>query len=146
LAFVFTDIKNIKKTIKPWGYEKWIASGDGFAYALKEIFFKASFRSSLQFHKQKHETIFFQSGKGIFHYSSKTIDIEKFEKEEYSKSHLQKIINNLQKRELTPGTIIHISPGCIHRIESIENLKIVEASTTQLDDVVRLSDDSGREN
>lgn len=144
MTFVFTDIENIKKVTKPWGYEKWIASGDNFEYALKELFFKSSFRSSLQFHKQKEETMFFQSGKGILHYSFEIIDIEKFEKGEYSKTHLQNIINNLQKRELTPGTIIHIKSGCIHRIESIENLKIVEASTIQLDDVVRLSDDFGR--
>ena len=52
---MLVDIKNINDvhTVKkPWGYEKWIADGNpNFSYALKEIFFKAPYRTSIQFHK-----------------------------------------------------------------------------------------------
>ena len=65
---MLVDIKNINDvhTVKkPWGYEKWIADGNpNFSYALKEIFFKAPYRTSIQFHKFKEETNYVQNGKG----------------------------------------------------------------------------------
>jgi len=145
MTFTFTDIDEIKTVKKPWGYEKWLANGaPNFDYALKEIFFRAPHRTSLQFHKVKEETEYFQKGKGFFHYSPEIIDIKKFEKGEYSKDDIQKIIDNLEIRELKPGTIIHVKPGCVHRVEATEDMTMLEASTIQLDDVVRLSDDSDR--
>jgi len=136
------DVKIVKK---PWGSEKWLADGfPEFKYALKEIFFRAPHKTSLQFHKQKEETEYFIKGKGIFHYSKTIIDIKKYENGGYTNEEINKIINNVSTIEIVPGTIIHIKPGCIHRVESIEDLIMIEASTIELDDVVRLQDDSGR--
>ena len=103
---MLVDIKNINDvhTVKkPWGYEKWIADGNpNFSYALKEIFFKAPYRTSIQFHKFKEETNYVQNGKGILFYSKVPIDVESFEKNEYSEESLKKIINELEQTELVP--------------------------------------------
>lgn len=142
------DIKNIKSVKivkKPWGYERWIADGaPNFKYALKEIFFRASHKSSIQFHEFKEETNYVQKGKGILYYSKETIDIKKFRSNGYSENELKKIINNLQKQELLPGMIVHVKPRCIHRIEAIEDLSLIESSTIELDDVYRINDEWGR--
>lgn len=139
------DICNVRTVKKPWGYEKWIADGSpDFRYALKEIFFKANFQTSIQFHEFKEETNFVQKGKGILYFSLEIINIQKFKNGEYSQEHLIQIIESMQKKSLTPGVIIHIKPGTVHRVESIEDLTIIEASTIELDDVFRLNDEWGR--
>jgi len=141
----FLRNEDVKIVTKPWGSEKWLADGfPEFKYALKEIFFRAPHKTSLQFHKQKEETEYFIKGKGIFHYSETIIDIKKYENGGYANEEISKIINNLSTIKIVPGTIIHVKPGCIHRVESIEDLMMIEASTIELDDVVRLQDDSGR--
>lgn len=140
-----SDIKDVHTVTKPWGYEKWIAGGaPDFKYAFKEIFFRSSFRTSIQFHKFKEETNYVLKGKGILYYSKEVIDAERYEKNLYSKEEINKIILNLEKGELIPGKIVHIKPGCVHRIESLEDLTIIESSSVELDDVFRLEDDTGR--
>lgn len=140
------DINNVHIVKKPWGYEKWIADGKpNFTYALKEIFFKAPYRTSIQFHKYKEETNYVQSGKGILFYSKEPIDVIAYEKNQYSKESLEKIISQLAQTELIPGKVVHLKPGCVHRVESVEDLTIIEASSTHLDDVYRIADDTGRE-
>jgi quercetin dioxygenase-like cupin family protein len=147
---MLVDIKNIDDvhTVKkPWGYEKWIADGNpNFSYALKEIFFKAPYKTSIQFHKYKEETNYVQNGKGKFFYSKDPINVESFKKNEYSNESLQKIINELEQTDLIPGVVIHIKPGCVHRVEAIEDLTIIETSSTHLDDVFRINDEWGRIN
>ena len=71
-------------------------------------------------------------------------DIKKYENGGYTDEEINKIIDNLSTIKIVPGTLIHVKPGCIHRVESIEDLMMIEASTIELDDVVRLQDDSGR--
>jgi mannose-6-phosphate isomerase len=52
----------------------------------------------------------------------------------------------LTESVLMPGRIVHVRPGVIHRIEAVTDLVIVEVSTPELDDVIRLEDDMGRGN
>ena len=59
---------------------------------------------------------------------------------------VKKFILELKKEEITTGKVIHIKPGCIHRIESLEDLTIIESSTIELDDIIRLEDDTDRKN
>ena len=113
-------------------------------FALKEIHFKAPHRTSLQFHKNKEETEYFISGTGIFHYHPEPLDVTRYENGGYSSQELDKIIQNLSKKEIVPGLIIHVKQGCIHRVEALEDMVMLEASTTELDDVIRLQDDSKR--
>jgi len=81
----FQTIQDVKVVQKPWGWEKWIAHGKpDFPYALKEIFMKRGYKSSLQFHKLKQETNYILKGEGILHYSVKRIDVDRFLKEAYA--------------------------------------------------------------
>ena len=141
------DIENIRTVKKPWGYERWISDGEpNFKYVLKEIFFRSTFRTSTQVHKFKEETNYILSGKGILFYSEENFDVDKYENNEYSKEDISKFLNRLKKQELTKGKVVHVKPGCIHRIESLEDLTIIESSTIALDDVIRLEDDTDRPN
>jgi len=140
-----TDIEHSKTIKKPWGYEKWIADGEpDFKYALKEIMIRKSFQSSIQFHEFKHETTYVQSGKGYLHYNENPLDIRKFNDQEYSNTEIQNFIQNMKKIEITSGKIYHIKPGIIHRVEAITDLTFIESSTIELDDVIRINDEWGR--
>ena len=138
-------IQDIKKVDKPWGYEKWIADGSpNFKYALKEILLKSKFKSSVQFHEFKEETNYIQKGEGILHYYPNPINFEKYQNNEYSDDEFNDILTNLKKQKLYPGMVFHIKPGIIHRVEAITDLTMIESSTIELDDVVRLNDEWGR--
>jgi quercetin dioxygenase-like cupin family protein len=51
----------------------------------------------------------------------------------------------LQKLELKPGDVFHITPGTVHRMTGLEDCDILEVSTPELEDVVRLEDRYGRQ-
>ncbi len=141
------DISNIRTVTKPWGYEKWISDGaPDFKYVLKEIFYRSPFRTSIQVHKFKEETHYVLSGRGTLFYSQEIFDAEKYEKGGYTQDEVKKFILELKKEEITVGKVVHIKPGCIHRIESLEDLTIIESSTIELDDIIRLEDDTDRKN
>ena len=138
-------IPQVKLVEKPWGWERWIADGTPtFPYALKEIFINAPHKSSLQFHQSKQETNYIQGGRGILHYSREPINVTDYLQGRYSKEKLDELAGSLEQRELMPGTVFHIFPGFIHRIEAVEDLTMIEASSVELDDIFRLQDDSGR--
>ena len=140
-----SNIDNVKTIKKPWGHEKWIADGaPDFKYALKEIFIRSSFKSSIQFHEFKHETTYVKAGKGILYYVEAPIDIKKFNDGKYSDEEMQELIKNMKKLEIFPGTIYHIKPGIIHRVEAVEDLIFIESSTIELSDVVRINDQWSR--
>ena len=108
----------IRKVSKPWGREEWIALSD--KYAGKLLLIKKNRRLSLQFHKKKHETLYLLSGKVRLILQNRII-----------------IMHQGQSRVITPGTV--------HRIEALEtDVCIIEVSTPELTDVVRLEDDFSR--
>ncbi len=51
----------------------------------------------------------------------------------------------LETQKIAPGDCFRFRPGTVHRIRALEDTLIVEVSTPQIDDVVRLADDYGRE-
>jgi quercetin dioxygenase-like cupin family protein len=51
----------------------------------------------------------------------------------------------LKQEVIGPGAAFHYVPGTVHRVTAIEDTTILEVSTPQLDDVVRLEDAYGRE-
>lgn len=104
---------------KPWGSEELIEVND--RYMLKKLFMKAGHRCSLQYHKCKHETIYVLSG---------LLSIK-----------IGESISSLSTSYYNPGSTISIKPGQIHRMEAIEDSVYLEASTPELDDVIRLEDD-----
>ncbi len=111
------------KKEKPWGYEIIYAVTD--KYAAKIIFIKEGHRLSLQYHKTKEETMYLYSGRATIEKGNSTTDLE---------------VNIFE-----PGHQFHLPPGTCHRLCAIEDTVILEVSTPELDDVVRLEDDYGRQ-
>jgi mannose-6-phosphate isomerase len=112
-----------RRVDKPWGHEQIWALTD--RYCGKVLVIETGKRLSLQYHEQKDEWIRVLSGRLQLH-----LDDEGGE---------------LRVRELGPGDGAHVAVGRRHRYEAIERCEVLEVSTPELDDVVRLSDDYGRE-
>jgi len=79
---------------------------------------------SLQYRECKEETVSAQSGRLLFEVGGEDSGLESF--------------------ELLPGESVRIRPGPRHRMTAVIDTTVVEASTTELDDVVRLEDRYGR--
>ncbi len=107
---------------KPWGRELWIAHTD--RYALKIIEFNQGTRSSLQYHVKKHEHIYVDSGR---------LQVE-----------LETEGGEMEVLVLGPGDVVENQPGRKHRVTALENVRLIEVSTPELDDVVRVQDDYQR--
>jgi mannose-6-phosphate isomerase-like protein (cupin superfamily) len=108
---------------KPWGWELWWTVTD--RYVGKVIFITEGRRLSLQYHNEKDESVFVMEGEMILH--------------------LEDADGELQPIKLGPGEFRRVPVGRRHRFEAITDTKIIEVSTPELDDVVRLEDDFGRE-
>lgn len=138
------NFQEIKKVKKHWGYELWIAADEKIPYALKRILFKAGNRTSLQVHEYKFETNYVLSGTGLLYRSKELFDIKKFFKNGMSPQDVEEYEKTFEVIELTSGVVFHNAPGYVHRIVALTDLEFIEASTTELDDVIRLQDDQGR--
>ena len=113
----------VRKVEKPWGYELIWALTD--VYCGKILFVEAGHSLSLQFHTEKDESWLVQSGR--------------------AKVELSRAGDAMLNEEIVgPGAAFHFEPGTVHRVTAIEDTTIIEASTPQLDDVVRLEDAYGR--
>ena len=111
-----------KKINKPWGYELLIEKNKNHMF--KKLFMKKGHRCSLQFHNRKIETIFVVSGNLKIYYGLN--------------------IKNLRYRTFKPHNVITLKPKMIHRMEAVNDCIYLEASTPEITDVVRLSDDYKR--
>ncbi len=107
---------------KPWGSELWVAVTE--QYALKLITLHAGQRSSLQYHRKKHEHIYIDAGRV---------------KAEFIGDDGQLVTEICEA-----GTIIENKPGELHRIEALEDTRLIEVQTPHLDDLVRVEDDYRR--
>lgn len=108
----------LRKVEKPWGWELWFAHTS--KYVGKIIFVRKGHRLSKQYHHYKHETVYADRGKWILEMGRKKI-------------------------LMTPGKARIIKPRAIHRfIAPYEDVRLLEVSTPQVKDVVRLEDDYGR--
>jgi mannose-6-phosphate isomerase len=109
---------------KPWGFETHFAVVPG-NYCGKTLHIRAGEALSLQYHERKEETIAVQSGRLRLEIGPDEARLETF--------------------ELEPGEAVHIEPGVRHRMTAMVDTIVLEASTTELDDVVRLEDRYGRD-
>lgn len=107
---------------KPWGHEIWWAHTD--EYAGKILAVNAGHALSLQFHHEKDETSYLLSGR---------LRLVRGASEE-----------ELVEQEIEPGQAWRVEPGTVHSIEALEDSVVLEVSTPQLEDVVRLRDRYGR--
>ena len=119
-----SDLATAKVVRKHWGEERWlVAEGSPFGFKLIRVL--AGRRTSLQYHCHKEEANLVLCGEGRL-YSAEARD------------------SPVTESALLPGQIVHVRPGAVHRIEAVTDLVIVEVSTPELDDVIRIEDDSGR--
>lgn len=107
---------------KPWGKEEVVEINN--RYMVKRLTMWKGHRCSLQFHKVKQETIYVLSG-SLRIVSGPDAD-------------------SLGSRVLGPNDSMTIPPGVVHRMEGVEDSVYLEASTPEMDDVERLSDDYQR--
>ena len=112
-----------RRVNKPWGHEIIWAHTDRYVGKLLTI--DAGRRLSFQYHKLKDEWIHVLSGR--------------------LRLTLETDAGVVEDRELGPGEGAHVATGRHHRYEAIETCTLIEVSTPELDDVVRLQDDFGRE-
>ena len=138
-------IMEIKKVSKHWGYELWIADGVRTPYASKRILFKAGNRTSLQVHEFKFETNYVLSGTGILHRSREPLDIKAFLEHGMTVRQVEEYEKTFEVIELKEGVVFDVHPGFVHRVLATTDLEFMETSTTELDDVIRLQDDQGRQ-
>jgi mannose-6-phosphate isomerase-like protein (cupin superfamily) len=137
-------IMEIKRVMKHWGYELWIADGVRTPYASKRILFKQGNRTSLQVHEQKFETNYVLSGTGILHRSREPLDIALFLEQGMTSRQVEEYEATFEVIELKEGVVFDVHPGYVHRVIATTDLEFMETSTTELDDVIRLQDDQGR--
>ena len=113
----------IRRVEKPWGHELVWTETD--RYAGKVLVIEAGRRLSLQYHRLKVESILVLSGR--------------------LRLHLEGDDGVIRVEELGPGAARLVPVGRTHRFEAIDRVELFEISTPELDDVVRVEDDFGRE-
>jgi mannose-6-phosphate isomerase-like protein (cupin superfamily) len=114
-----TDVRRVDK---PWGYEIIWAHTD--RYVGKVLHINAGHALSVQYHNHKDETVYLLKG---------------------DMKYWVKLGDELEDVRLREGDAFRITPGTVHYMEAITDCDILEASTPELDDVVRIQDRYGRE-
>jgi mannose-6-phosphate isomerase len=112
-----------RRVEKPWGYELIWALTDRYCGKLLHV--RAGEQLSLQFHNVKEESWLVYEGRA---------ELE-----------LAEPGDAITTPEIVgPGATFHFAPGTVHRVRALEDTTIIEVSTPELDDVVRLEDRYGR--
>ena len=111
-----------RRVVKPWGYELWYALTE--RYAGKVLHVDRGHRLSLQFHERKDESCYLLSGRLLLIQGPSA--------------------EQLEERVLDTAAVWRNRPGDVHTIEALEDSDVLEVSTPDLDDVVRLTDNYGR--
>ena len=112
----------VKIVNKPWGHEVIWAHTD--RYVGKVLHINAGHALSVQYHERKDETVYLLAGELIY---------------------WVKTDGEMRDMKLKVGEAFRITPGTVHYMEAVTDCDVLEASTPDLDDVVRLSDRYGRE-
>lgn len=113
----------VRHVAKPWGHETIWAANE--LYAGKILHIKAGHRLSIQYHEVKDETVYLLSGELKYWVKLAGSD-------------------ELQDMQLRVGQAFRVTPHTVHAMEAVTDCDVLEASTPQLDDVVRLQDQYGR--
>ena len=115
---------DVRRVEKPWGHEIIWAHTD--RYVGKVLHVNAGQALSVQYHNQKDETVYLLSGEMIYWVQLEGDDAPRDQK-------------------MKIGDAFRITPGTVHYIQAVTDCDILEASTPELDDVVRITDRYGRE-
>jgi len=108
---------------KPWGHELIFAVAE--SYVGKLLVVRAGESLSLQYHREKDEAWYVLEGRAELELGARGEDA-------------------LASEVIGPGASFRFRPGTVHRLTAIEDTTILEVSTPELDDVVRLEDRYGR--
>ena len=111
-----------RRVAKPWGFE--LIWAETPAYVGKTLHIERGHQLSYQYHRVKDETIHVLAG---------VLELE-----------VAEAAGERRRLRLSAGESFHIPPGLRHRMRAIETCDVLEASTPQLDDIVRLEDSYGR--
>ena len=111
----------MRRVPKPWGEE--IIYAENEKYAGKILVVRKGESLSLQYHNRKDETLYLYRGLVRLWIEEEGV---------------------LREKTLSPGEACRVLPGTRHRILALEDAEILEVSTPELDDVVRLEDRYGR--
>jgi mannose-6-phosphate isomerase len=113
-----------KRIDKPWGYELIWALTDRYCGKLLHV--RAGEQLSLQFHNAKDESWLVLEGRAELELAGAGEAITASE-------------------IVAPGAAFHFEPGTVHRLRAVEDTTVLEVSTPEIEDVVRLEDRYGRE-
>jgi mannose-6-phosphate isomerase-like protein (cupin superfamily) len=113
---------NVTVVPKPWGHETIWAHTE--RYVGKILHIKAGEALSVQYHEQKDETVYLLAGQLLYRVQQD---------------------GELQDMHLTVGQAFRITPGTVHQMEAVTDCDVLEVSTPELHDVVRLTDRYGRQ-
>lgn len=112
-----------RRVDKPWGWELIWALTEH--YCGKLLLVRAGQSLSLQFHREKDEAWYVQEGRAELELAPAGQAVTAAE-------------------VIGPGAAFHFAPGTVHRVTALEDTLILEVSTPEIDDVVRLEDRYGR--
>jgi quercetin dioxygenase-like cupin family protein len=112
----------MRRVDKPWGHE--LVWAETARYVGKVLHITKGHRLSRQYHEVKEETLMVQAGE---------MDLEVGP------------ADAVETRRMKAGDVFHVVPGTIHRMIAVSDVEVLEVSTPELDDVVRLEDVYGRE-
>lgn len=125
------DESEAKVVTKPWGKEIWInyrkeekVGDEEKRYVMKKLYIKKGTKTSFQYHKKKVETNYLLEGTIEAWFESKKGIID--------------------KKILKAGSIWSVPAGIKHRIVTLDDIVLIEASSPEVDDVIRISDDTLR--
>lgn len=113
-----------REVLKPWGSELWYAHTDRYAGKILRV--NAGQRLSVQYHLEKDETSYLLSGRAKISQGPSS--------------------EQMHEREVHPGEAWRNEPHVVHTFEALEDSVVLEVSTPELDDIVRVADRYGRAN
>ena len=119
--YIFSE-DEVKVVHKPWGREVWLELNDHYCY--KRLYINAGTRTSYQYHNQKHETNYIISGE--------------------AEVWLENDEGVVEKMRMKAGDFFIVRPPKKHRVIAITDIVLQEVSTPEVDDIVRIEDDSER--
>jgi len=111
-----------RRVEKPWGWE--LVFAETAAYVGKLLFVRAGEALSLQYHEVKDESWLVREGRAVLEVGA--------------------VGEELDPVEIEPGDAFRFRPGTVHRVTALEDTLVLEVSTPELGDVVRLEDRYGR--
>ena len=112
----------MKVVTKPWGKEIWLELNDSYCY--KRIYIKAGYQTSFQYHKKKLETNYIIEGEAVIW--------------------LENDQGVITKTKMSKDDYFTVKPPKKHRVIAITDIILQEVSTPEVDDVIRIEDDSDR--